>query len=123
MKFQVLVIVIAAILLAACSNSSIIQPTLTTQEMQGKQVYVSNCAGCHALEPDTIVIGPSLAGVATHAQTRVNGEDARTYIETSILNPGAYVVNGFEDVMPKNFAKDLTSDDFNAIVAFLLTLK
>ena len=69
------------------------------------------------------MIGPSLAGVATRAETRVNGDDARAYIETSILNPSAYVVDGFKDVMPKNFGKDLTSDDFNAIVAFLLTLK
>jgi hypothetical protein len=69
------------------------------------------------------VIGPSLAGVATRAATRMPGYDAQAYIETSILNPGAYVVDGFKDVMPKNFGKDLTSDDFNAIVAFLLTQK
>ena len=123
MKFQVLIIALTAGLLAACSNSSAAQPTLTAQEIQGKQVYVSNCAGCHALEPNTIVIGPSLAGVAARAQTRVKDEDARAYIETSILNPGTYVVDGFKDVMPKNFGKDLTSGDFNAIVAFLLTLK
>lgn len=125
MKFQVLIIALTASLLAACSTSSAVQltPTLSALEIQGQQVYVSNCAGCHALEPDTIVIGPSLAGVATRAETRMDGYDARAYIETSILNPGAYVVDGFKDVMPKNFGKDLTSDDFNAIVAFLLTEK
>jgi mono/diheme cytochrome c family protein len=125
MKFQVLFIVLTAGLLAACSASSNVQPTptLNALEIQGQQVYVSNCAGCHALEPDTIVIGPSLAGVATRAETRMDGYDARAYIETSILNPSAYVVDGFKDVMPQNFGKDLTSDDFNAIVAFLLTLK
>ena len=111
--------------MAACSSSSSIQPTPTPNalEIQGKQVYVLNCAGCHALQPDMIVIGPSLIGVATRAETRVDGYDARAYLETSILNPGAYVVDGFNDVMPKNFAKDLTSADFDAIVAFLLTLK
>jgi len=125
MKFQVLAIVLTAGLLAACSNSSAIQPTptLNALEVQGQQVYVANCAGCHALQPDTIVIGPSLSGVATRAETRVDGYDARAYIETSILNPSAFVVDGFSDVMPKNFAKDLTSADFDAIVAFLLTLK
>ena len=125
MKFQVLLITITAGLLAACSSSSHVQPTptLNALEIHGKQVYVSNCAGCHALEPNTIVIGPSLAGVATRAETRVKDDDARAYIETSILNPSAYVVDGFKDVMPKNFGKDLTSDDFNAIVAFLLSLK
>ena len=125
MKFQVLFIVLGAGLLAACSAASAVQPTptLNALETQGKQVYVSNCAGCHALEPDTIVIGPSLAGVGTRAETRVDGYDARAYIETSILNPGAYIVEGFNDVMPKNFGKDLTSADFDAVVAYLLTLK
>lgn len=125
MKFQVLFIVLGAGLLAACSAASAVQPmpTLNALEIQGKQVYVSNCAGCHALEPDTIVIGPSLAGVGTRAETRVDGYDARAYIETSILNPGAYIVEGFNDVMPKNFGKDLTSADFDAVVAYLLSLK
>lgn len=125
MKFQVLFIVLGAGLLAACSAASAVQPTptLNALEIQGKQVYVSNCAGCHALEPDTIVIGPSLAGVGTRAETRMDGYDARAYIETSILNPSAYIVEGFNDVMPKNFAKDLTSADFDALVTFLLTLK
>ncbi len=125
MKFQVLFIVLGAGLLAACSAASAVQPTptLNALEIQGKQVYVSNCAGCHALEPDTIVIGPSLAGVGTRADTRVDGYDARAYIETSILNPGAYIVEGFNDVMPKNFGKDLTSADFDAVVAYLLSLK
>jgi mono/diheme cytochrome c family protein len=125
MKFQVLFITLTAGLLAACSVSPAAQPkpTLTALETHGQQVYVSNCAGCHALVPDTVVIGPSLAGVATRAATRMPGYDAQAYIETSILNPGAYVVDGFKDVMPKNFGKDLTSDDFNAIVAFLLTQK
>lgn len=125
MKFQVLFIVLGAGLLAACSAASAVQPTptLNALEIQGKQVYVSNCAGCHALEPDTIVIGPSLAGVGTRAETRMDGYDARAYIETSILNPGAYIVEGFNDVMPKNFGKDLTSADFDAVVAYLLSLK
>ena len=125
MKFRVLFFTLTASLLAACSALSTVQPTptLNALETQGQQVYVSNCAGCHALEPDTIVIGPSLAGVATRAETRVQDYDARAYIETSILNPSAYIVDGFNDVMPKNFGKDLTSADFDAIVAFLLTLK
>jgi len=125
MKYLILSFTIAALFLTACSTTSAVPatPTLNAFEAQGKQVYVSHCAGCHALEPGTIVIGPSLAGVATRAETRVNGDDARAYIETSILNPSAYVVDGFKDVMPKNFGKDLTSDDFNAIVSFLLTLK
>ena len=125
MRYKVLFLILAAILLSACSSMSAVQatPTLDPLAIQGKQVYVGHCAGCHALEPNTIIVGPSLAGVATRAGSRVPGDDAQAYIETSVLNPSAYVVEGFNDVMPKNFAKDLTSDEFNALVAFLMTLK
>ena len=125
MKYQVLILVLVALLLSACSSMSAAQatPTLDPLAIQGKQVYVGHCAGCHALEPNTIIVGPSLAGVATRAGSRVPGDDAQAYLETSVLNPGAYIVEGYNDVMPKNFAKDLTSDDFNALVAFLMALK
>jgi hypothetical protein len=48
---------------------------------------------------------------------------ADEYIQMSILRPGDYVVEGFNNVMIANFAKDLTSEDMNALVVFLLTLK
>lgn len=111
--------------LAACANASPIEPTPTPNPMviQGQKVYNAHCATCHALVPDTIIIGPSLYGLATRAETRVEGQTADEYIQMSILRPGDYVVEGFNNVMIANFAKDLTSEDMNALVAFLLTLK
>ena len=111
--------------LAACTNTSPIEPTPTPNPMvvQGQKVFNAHCATCHALVPDTIIIGPSLSGLATRAETRVEGQTADEYIQMSILRPGDYVVEGFNNVMIANFAKDLTSEDMNALVAFLLTLK
>ena len=125
MKYKVLFLILAAMLMAACSAAATVQPTPTYDavQLQGYDVYKLRCAQCHALTPDTIVIGPSLADVATRASERESGMDAQSYIETSILNPSEFVVSGFSDVMPKSFAKDLTSDEFNAVVAFLMTLK
>ena len=91
--------------------------------MQGQQVYNSRCATCHALVPDTIIIGPSLYGIATRAETRVEGQNAEEYILLSIMRPGDYVVEGFNNVMITNLAMEITSEDMNALVAFLLTLK
>ena len=125
MKYVTLCFAIAVIFLTACSAAPTVQPTPTfdAQQQQGYDVHKLHCAQCHALETNTIVIGPSLTGVATRAAMRDSSGDAQAYIETSILNPSAYVVSGFKDVMPKSFAKDLTSDEFNAVVQFLLTLK
>jgi mono/diheme cytochrome c family protein len=98
-------------------------PTLSPEMAAGHTVFQSNCAICHALTPDTVVRGPSLYGVATRAPQRVPGMDARDYIYTSILRPGDYVVDGFENIMPTNLAKDLTGEEMDAVVNYLLTFE
>jgi nitric oxide reductase subunit C len=82
-----------------------------------------NCATCHSLEPNVIVVGPSLAGIATRGATRIAGMDAETYIRDSILNPSDYVVEGFPDAMQRNLGDTLSSDQLNDIIAFLMTLE
>ena len=81
------------------------------------------CKTCHSLVPDQKIVGPSLAGVATRAETREPGKSARDYLHESIVNPSAFVVPEYQDIMYKNFAKDYTEDEINAIVDYLLTLK
>ncbi len=112
-------------LLTACSVAPTPEPTPTPDPLAeaGKQVFKARCATCHALEPDTAIVGPSLAGIATHAATRMDGLSAEEYIQLSIMRPDAYIVDGFKDVMPKNFGTEMTSEDLNALLAFLLTLK
>lgn len=111
--------------LAACSVATPVPPTPTPNALvlQGQKVFTARCATCHALVPDTIIIGPSLYGIATAAETRVAGQSADEYILLSILRPGDYIVEGFNNVMITNFAKELTNEDMNALVAFMMTLK
>lgn len=124
MKLKATFILFAALVLAACSMSSVQpKPTFTPQQMLGQTVFNLRCAQCHATVPDTVVIGPSLSGIATRASTRVEGYDAESYIERSILVPDFYVVEGFADTMPTNFGKELTSEELSAIVSYLMTLK
>ncbi|GAB4497691.1 MAG: hypothetical protein OHK003_07130 [Anaerolineales bacterium] len=115
----------AALFLSACSTAAAPAPTPTPDPfiLQGQAVFNARCATCHALVPDTIIIGPSLNGIATRAETRVPGQSAEEYIMMSILRPGDYVVEGFNNVMITNLAKELTSEEMNALVAFLMTLK
>jgi hypothetical protein len=71
-----------------------------------------------------VVVGPSLAGVATRAKTRKPELDAAAYLHNSIEEPGAYVVEGFADgLMPIDFAEQLTPEEIDALVAYLLTLQ
>ncbi len=120
-----LIALLLSLTLTACAAAAtpVPTPTLDPLAKQGQAVFNAHCATCHALVPDTIIIGPSLYGVATRAETRVPGLSAEEYITMSILRPGDYVVEGFNNVMITNFAKDLTSEELNALVAFLLTLK
>ena len=124
MKYGLLCLAFAAVLLAACSTSQAsTTPTLDATQAEGQAVYKLRCAQCHALTPDTVVIGPSLAGLATRAANRVEGYGAEEYIEISILAPKDYLVEGFTDTMPTNFGKELTSAELSAVVAYLMTLK
>lgn len=124
MKFKSSILIFAVFILAACSSASgEATPTLDATQQQGQSVFNLRCAQCHALAQDTVVIGPSLAGIATRAQSRVPGYDAEAYLERSILSPDAYLVEGFANTMPTNFGKELTSEELTAVVAYLMTLK
>ncbi|MBI3164319.1 MAG: cytochrome c [Anaerolineales bacterium] len=120
-----LMALVTALLLSACAKAAtpVPTPTLDPIALQGQAVFNARCATCHALVPDTIIIGPSLYGIATTAETRVEGQGAEEYITMSVLRPGDYVVEGFNNVMITNLAKELTSEDLDALIAFLMTLK
>ncbi len=96
---------------------------LTAEQEVGKTVFSRDCAACHSLIEETIVVGPPMAGIAGRAGERVQGQDARTYLYNSILDPADYIVDGFQDLMPTNFGKQLTGEEMDAVVAYMLTLE
>ena len=129
MRYGVIVgLVLCSMLVAACGGNedadskSRFDPD--TPEGKGEQVFRANCATCHAIEGDRVIVGPSLNGIATRAGQRIEGLTAAEYIQQSILQPGAYVVEGFPDgAMPRNFARTLTTEQVDNLVAFLLKLE
>lgn len=91
-----------------------------------KQTSLGNgpgCATCHSLEPDVRLIGPSHAGIAGRAGDRISGLSAEEYIRQSISEPDAFVVEEFDGMMYQNYQEELTEEQINDLVAFLLTLK
>ncbi len=111
--------------LAGCGSlPSPSTPTLSPLEARGQSVFRSNCSRCHGTSGETVVVGPSLAGIATRGGSRIEGMDAPSYIRNSILSPNAYVVEGFQEgIMPGVFKDQLSSQDLDSVVAYLLTLK
>jgi len=93
---------------------------------RGQIVYTSNgCSGCHTLGSLSAgTTGPVLTNIGTLAETRIADVTAEEYLRQSVLNPNAYVVEGFNpDVMPKTFGDTLTDDELSDLVAFLLAQK
>ncbi len=89
------------------------------------------CSGCHSTQPGVKLVGPSLAGIGTQADQIIkdpnykgSAKTAQDYIKESIVNPNVYVVPGFQpNVMYQNYGKDLTDQDVNDLVAYVMTLK
>jgi mono/diheme cytochrome c family protein len=99
-------------------------PTLSPLEIRGRSVFDAYCSRCHGASGDTVIVGPSLAGIATRGGGRVAGQDAEAYIRDSILDPGAYTVEGFpKDMMPRDLKEQIPPADLDALVAYLLTLR
>jgi cytochrome c551/c552 len=86
------------------------------------------CGGCHALSAAgaTGNIGPPHNGLGATAAQRIQSDGytgqagtAADYIRESIVNPGVYIVPGFEAVPMPPFSS-LSSEDLNALVQMLL---
>jgi cytochrome c551/c552 len=94
---------------------------LFSQSLIGTQ---PGCATCHSLEPGVTMLGPSLAGIGSAAGSRVSGVSAEDYLRKSIMDPNADIAEGFAaGIMPAALAGELTEQQTNDLVAFLLSLK
>lgn len=120
---------LAASLLAACGGppdtSLPTEPVvqLSPQEEAGKRLFSQYCGACHSIVGNANIVGPAMAGIATRAETRIEGMSAHDYLIESILDPGAYLVPGFDNLMPSTWGTTLTGEEMDAIIAFMLTLK
>ena len=134
-----LVVLLVVFALAACGNGSAVAPTAQPRgnAENGKALFnqptLANgpgCTTCHAIQAGQVIVGPSLAGAVADAQAAIQrpsykGEaaDVAGYLHESIINPDVYAPEGFSTgVMPKNYG-DLSAQEVDDLVAYLLTLK
>jgi nitric oxide reductase subunit C len=104
-------------------NIAQLSPSESSAALEGRLIYSRLCASCHSIEPNVVLVGPSFWGLADRASTRFLDTEPEVYIRTSILYPSEYVVDGFQDVMQKNLAEVLSSNDIDAVIAFIMSLR
>jgi cytochrome c oxidase subunit 2 len=117
--YLVVVILLAALVLAACGGGGDAgDPAvdagkdLFAQSVIGTQ---AGCITCHSLD-GSVVVGPSMQGIGSRAD--------EAYIRNSILDPNATLVEGFPaDTMPNVWGAELSDEQVDQLVAYLLSLK
>lgn len=96
---------------------------LASPVFRGQTAFISGgCNACHAIPGlSDAAVGPSLAEIKTTAAERVPGLAAEDYIRQSIMEPNAYVVEGYqENLMPDNFSERFSDQQIDDLITFLL---
>ncbi len=78
------------------------------------------CTACHGLgsrAPNLLTDYADQGTIGARCGTR--GADCKTYLFTSLVDPGGYVVEGFQNIMPDMRRGGLSDDQIWAVVAFL----
>lgn len=132
MKYKVLMIILLDVigLLTAC-NEAAISPQEVGDLEHGRVLFENGgshemykptyiCANCHSLDGSD-GDGPSLQGISQRAGSRVSELSAEAYIRQSILDPDAYVIEGYNHKMGRIFSVLLSEKEVDDLVAFLLT--
>lgn len=89
----------------------------------GEELYqgAGGCVACHGLgtrAPNLLTGEGGLGAIGARCADRVAGEDCKTYLHESMVNPGAYVVEGYEPIMP-DMSRTLSSAQVWSIIAYL----
>lgn len=124
---------IISIFLVACGAKETSSSPEVGNPSRGKELYnktvlgpraAPGCITCHSLEPGVILVGPSHAGIASRADSIVQGLSAEEYLRQSIISPDAHVKEGFfPGIMYQKYEEDLTEQEIQDLVAYMMTLK
>ncbi|MGH7417348.1 MAG: c-type cytochrome, partial [Candidatus Rokuibacteriota bacterium] len=89
----------------------------------GEQVYTGSggCTTCHGLgtrAPNLLTDDRGAGPIGARCGSRVAGTSCKRYLHESLVQPAAFVVPGFEPIMP-DVSRTLSPQQIWALVAFL----
>lgn len=89
----------------------------------GQRLYegAGGCTSCHGLgtrAPNLITDHAGEGPIGTRCGARQRGKDCKAYLYESMTNPSAYLVGGFEPIMP-DMRRQLSNEQIWATVAYL----
>jgi mono/diheme cytochrome c family protein len=89
----------------------------------GDQLYHGGggCTACHGLgtrAPNLLTDEKGAGQIGARCGKRETGKDCKAYIYESLTRPGAFVVTGYEPIMP-DMSRTLSAQQLWALVAFL----
>lgn len=90
----------------------------------GKKTFQGRCTICHKTTKEKL-IGPGLAGIYGTKRKLTNGKQVlvdANYVRESILNPGAKIVEGYNNQMTP-FAGILSEEEVSGLIEYVKALK
>jgi mono/diheme cytochrome c family protein len=104
--------------LTASTYQDVVEPLLADADPARGVTYFTEyaCQGCHREGG----AAPTVAEIAANAADRRPPLTAAAYLYESILYPSAYVVEGYNDVMPRNYAS-IPDDELGDLIAYMLS--
>ena len=119
-----LVLIGATLLLAACAGNK-------PDPAKGEEIFTTKyeaipglplaCSACHSLGDMRPGDGPTVNRILEDAALGVDDMSPEEFLRQSIVNPSAYVPDGFFDnLMPKTYEELLTAEEIEHLVAYML---
>ena len=89
----------------------------------GEQVFtgIGGCTTCHGLgtrAPNLITDEKGQGPIGARCARRESGKDCKSYLHEALVQPGAFVVPGYEPIMP-DMSRTLSPQQVWAVIAYL----
>jgi mono/diheme cytochrome c family protein len=133
--FTAALTLIGMICLPSCSPTPPATPTATAtpaaDPVRGEEIFTKGvnesppCISCHQVSDNSsfgFALGPNLIGIGNRASTRITDMSAEDYLANSILEPAAFIVPGYRNIMYPKFADHFSEQDVADLIAYMMTL-
>lgn len=128
------IIVLIMVAVTGCTWSSLAGWSVTSGAMKGdaergREIFTHGvngsppCLSCHGLTGGAFSLGPIMSGVAQRAAGRIPDLMADDYLRQSILDPAAFIVPGYRDIMYARYADHFGDQEIADLLAYLHSLQ